>query len=105
MAASRVGCVVAGGGVVGLAVARELSRRGRETLLLEAAQSIGSGTSARNSVSPYCTCLLGIHLVVSRLVVAPSLRRAQARATRVRPPVAHDRVENTGGKRRCRGLC
>ncbi|CAN0624052.1 2-hydroxyglutarate dehydrogenase [Burkholderia multivorans] len=42
-------CVVIGAGVVGLAIARELAARGRETLVLEAADAIGTGTSSRNS--------------------------------------------------------
>lgn len=42
-------CVVIGGGVVGLAVARELALAGREVVLLEAEPMTGSVTSARNS--------------------------------------------------------
>ncbi len=42
-------CVVVGGGVVGLAVARELAMGGREVVLLEAEPTTGSVTSARNS--------------------------------------------------------
>jgi len=45
----RVDCVVIGAGVVGLAVARALAVRGRETLVLEAEGAIGTGTSSRNS--------------------------------------------------------
>ncbi|PWC34782.1 NAD(P)/FAD-dependent oxidoreductase [Azospirillum sp. TSO35-2] len=45
----RVECVVVGAGVVGLAVARRLARAGREVILLEAAEAIGTGTSSRNS--------------------------------------------------------
>jgi L-2-hydroxyglutarate oxidase LhgO len=45
----RVDCVVVGAGVVGLAVARALALQGREVLLLEAAEGIGTGTSSRNS--------------------------------------------------------
>jgi L-2-hydroxyglutarate oxidase LhgO len=45
----RVDVVVAGAGVVGLACARALARAGREVLLLEAAETFGSATSARNS--------------------------------------------------------
>ena len=41
--------VVIGAGVVGLAAARALALAGREVLLLEAADAIGTGTSARNS--------------------------------------------------------
>ena len=40
---------VIGAGVVGLAIARALALSGRETLILEAANAIGSGTSSRNS--------------------------------------------------------
>ena len=45
----HVDCVVVGAGVVGLAVARALALAGREVLVLEAAQGIGTGTSSRNS--------------------------------------------------------
>jgi L-2-hydroxyglutarate oxidase LhgO len=47
-AASKVEVVVIGAGVVGIAVARALSE-GREVLLLDRADQIGSETSARNS--------------------------------------------------------
>lgn len=42
-------CVVIGGGVIGLAIARELALAGREVVLLEAEDAIGSVTSSRNS--------------------------------------------------------
>lgn len=45
----RVECVVVGAGVVGLAVARRLAQAGREVVVLEAADAIGTGTSSRNS--------------------------------------------------------
>jgi L-2-hydroxyglutarate oxidase LhgO len=45
----QVDAVVIGAGVVGLAVARALALQGREVLVLEAAEAIGTGTSARNS--------------------------------------------------------
>ena len=45
----RVEAVVLGAGVVGLAVARALAQSGREVLLLDAAEGIGTGTSSRNS--------------------------------------------------------
>ncbi|MFB9950006.1 NAD(P)/FAD-dependent oxidoreductase [Rhizobium puerariae] len=45
----KLDCVVIGGGVVGLAVARELAMAGREVVLLEAEAMTGSITSARNS--------------------------------------------------------
>jgi L-2-hydroxyglutarate oxidase LhgO len=41
--------VVIGAGVVGLAVARALAARGRETLILEACEQFGTGVSSRNS--------------------------------------------------------
>lgn len=44
-----VDCIIAGAGVVGLAVARALALAGREVLLLEAAEAIGTETSSRNS--------------------------------------------------------
>ncbi len=45
----RVDAVVIGAGVVGLAVARALALRGLETIVLERANAIGTGTSSRNS--------------------------------------------------------
>jgi L-2-hydroxyglutarate oxidase LhgO len=45
----RVGCVVIGAGVIGLAVARRLAQTGREVIVLEAAEGIGTVTSSRNS--------------------------------------------------------
>jgi L-2-hydroxyglutarate oxidase LhgO len=45
----EVDAVVVGAGVIGLAVARELAMRGRDTLILEAAERFGSGASERNS--------------------------------------------------------
>ena len=45
----RVDCVVVGAGVVGLAVARALALAGREVVVLEAEELIGSHTSSRNS--------------------------------------------------------
>src|SRR5512145_3357671 len=44
-----VDAIVIGAGVVGLAVARELARDGREVVILEAEDAIGTHTSSRNS--------------------------------------------------------
>ena len=45
----HVDCIVIGAGVIGLAIARELSITGREVLILEAEDSIGTHTSSRNT--------------------------------------------------------
>lgn len=45
----KVECIVVGAGVVGLAVARRLAQAGREVIVVEAADDIGTGTSSRNS--------------------------------------------------------
>ncbi|MFN6996262.1 MAG: NAD(P)/FAD-dependent oxidoreductase [Aquincola tertiaricarbonis] len=45
----RIDCVVIGAGVVGLAVARALALAGREVMIVEAENAIGTHTSARNS--------------------------------------------------------
>ncbi len=45
----KLDCVVAGAGVVGLAVARALARAGREVVVVEKASAIGTETSSRNS--------------------------------------------------------
>lgn len=45
----KIDCVVIGAGVIGLAAAQRLAQSGREVLILEAGERIGSGISARNS--------------------------------------------------------
>jgi len=45
----RVEAVVIGAGVVGLAIARELAMSGREVVILDAEDAIGTHTSSRNS--------------------------------------------------------
>ena len=45
----HIDCVVAGGGIIGLAIARSLAMAGREVVIVEAENIIGSHTSSRNS--------------------------------------------------------
>ena len=45
----HIDCIVAGGGVVGLGIARALALAGREVVIIEAENIVGSHTSARNS--------------------------------------------------------
>ena len=45
----QVDCIIAGAGVIGLAIAREVSRLGWETIVIEAEEAIGTQTSSRNS--------------------------------------------------------
>ncbi|HEY2561444.1 MAG TPA: NAD(P)/FAD-dependent oxidoreductase [Caldimonas sp.] len=45
----RVDAIVVGAGAIGLACARELALRGLETIVIEATDGIGNGTSSRNS--------------------------------------------------------
>ncbi|OWW20287.1 NAD(P)/FAD-dependent oxidoreductase [Noviherbaspirillum denitrificans] len=45
----RIDCAIVGAGVVGLAVAREFARLGREVVVIEQHPSIGMETSSRNS--------------------------------------------------------
>jgi L-2-hydroxyglutarate oxidase LhgO len=71
----RVDVVVIGAGIVGLAVARELALAGREVVILEAEDAIGTHTSSRNSEVIHAgiyypkaslkarTCVAGKHLL------------------------------------------
>ncbi|TPI09452.1 NAD(P)/FAD-dependent oxidoreductase [Mesorhizobium sp. B4-1-3] len=45
----QIDCIIAGAGVIGLAIARKLAALGLETLIVEAADAIGTETSSRNS--------------------------------------------------------
>ncbi|HTP94698.1 MAG TPA: NAD(P)/FAD-dependent oxidoreductase [Burkholderiales bacterium] len=47
--AEKLDCAVIGAGVVGLAIARSLALAGREVVVIEAEDAIGSHTSSRNS--------------------------------------------------------
>ncbi|MGQ8631633.1 NAD(P)/FAD-dependent oxidoreductase [Agrobacterium sp. DKPNP3] len=44
-----IDAIIIGAGVIGLAIARELSMRGRSVIILESANEFGSATSSRNS--------------------------------------------------------
>ena len=76
-------CAVIGAGVVGLAVARELSLRGREVIVLEGEGAIGSGTSSRNSEVIHAGIYYAAGSLKARLCVEGKQRLydyAQARA-------------------------
>ncbi|RWX76889.1 NAD(P)/FAD-dependent oxidoreductase [Neorhizobium lilium] len=63
-------CVVIGGGVIGLAIARELALGGREVVLLEAEGAIGSVTSSRNSEVIHAGLYYATGSLKARLCVA-----------------------------------
>ncbi|MFD2262462.1 NAD(P)/FAD-dependent oxidoreductase [Lacibacterium aquatile] len=65
-----VDCMVVGAGVVGLAIARELALAGREVLLLEAADGIGTGVSSRNSEVIHAGLYYPAGSLKSRLCIA-----------------------------------
>jgi L-2-hydroxyglutarate oxidase LhgO len=49
MGMESVDCIVVGAGVVGIAIARALAQAGRDVIVLERAEAIGTETSSRNS--------------------------------------------------------
>jgi L-2-hydroxyglutarate oxidase LhgO len=65
----QVECVVVGAGVIGLAVARALAQAGREVLVLEAANAIGTGISARSSEVIHAGIYYSTHSLKARLCV------------------------------------
>ncbi len=65
----QIDTVVIGAGVVGLAVARALALRGREVLVLEAADAIGTGTSSRNSEVIHAGIYYAVGSLKARLCV------------------------------------
>lgn len=65
----KADCVVIGGGVVGIAVAREMALSGREVLVLEAASTIGTVTSSRNSEVIHAGIYYPPHSLKARLCV------------------------------------
>lgn len=65
-----VDVVVAGAGVVGIAVARALARAGREVIVLDAAEGIGTETSSRNSEVIHAGIYYPRDSLMARLCVA-----------------------------------
>lgn len=65
-----VECVVVGAGVVGLAIARRLAQGGREVVVLEAAEGIGTETSSRNSEVIHAGIYYKADSLMARLCVA-----------------------------------
>jgi L-2-hydroxyglutarate oxidase LhgO len=65
----QVECVVVGAGVVGIAVARALAQAGREVLVLEAAEGIGTGVSSRNSEVIHAGIYYPANSLMARLCV------------------------------------
>ncbi|HXT81154.1 MAG TPA: NAD(P)/FAD-dependent oxidoreductase [Acetobacteraceae bacterium] len=66
----EVDCVVVGAGVVGLAVARALALAGREVIILEAAEGIGTETSSRNSEVVHAGIYYPANSLMARFCVA-----------------------------------
>lgn len=65
-----VECIVVGAGVVGLAIARRLAMDGREVVVLEAADAIGTETSSRNSEVIHAGIYYAAGSAMARLCVA-----------------------------------
>ena len=66
----EVDCIVVGAGVVGLAVARAMATAGREVIVLEAAEGIGTGTSSRNSEVIHAGIYYPANSLMARFCVA-----------------------------------
>lgn len=66
----EVDCIVVGAGVVGLAVARALALAGREVIVLDAAEAIGTGTSSRNSEVIHAGIYYSANSFMARFCVA-----------------------------------
>ncbi len=66
----HVDCVVIGAGVVGIAVARAMALAGREVIVLDAAEGIGTETSSRNSEVIHAGIYYPKDSLMARLCVA-----------------------------------
>ncbi len=69
----KVECVVIGAGVIGLAVARRLAQAGREVIVLEAAEGIGTVTSSRNSEVIHAGIYYAAASLMARMCVSGKL--------------------------------
>ena len=65
----KVDCVIVGAGVIGLAIARRLAQAGREVIVLEAAEGIGTVTSSRNSEVIYAGIYYKAGSLMARMCV------------------------------------
>src|SRR5215469_16363363 len=70
MTVERVDCVVVGAGVVGLAIARALALAGRDVVILDAADGIGTETSSRNSEVIHAGIYYPANSLMARFCVA-----------------------------------
>ena len=90
-----VEAVVVGAGVVGLAIARALAQAGRETLILESADHIGSEISSRNSEVIHA----GIYYPQGSLKARLTGKDAQLSLTSVRMMRSEADVDSSKAKR------
>ena len=96
----EVDCIVVGAGVVGLAVARALALAGREVIVLDAAEGIGTETSSRNSEVIHAGIYYPANSLMARFCVAG--RRALYRLLR-RPRRAAPQLRQADRRHQCRG--
>jgi L-2-hydroxyglutarate oxidase LhgO len=66
----EVECIVVGAGVVGLAIARRLAMSGREVIVIEAEDAIGTQTSSRNSEVIHAGIYYAANSLMARFCVA-----------------------------------
>ena len=100
----RIDAAVIGAGVVGLAVARALARAGREVVIVEAAESIGSGISSRNSEVIHAGLYYPAGSLKARLCVQGRQRALRVlRRTRRRAPALRQAGDRHGDSAQRRG--
>ena len=102
----KVDCVVVGAGVIGLAVARRLAQAGREVIVLEEAEGIGTVTSSRNSEVIHAGIYYPAGSWMARMCVTGK-HRALSLLRRARHPLQElrqaDRRDHAGGDRKAAG--